>query len=67
MAERSALSALTAVLAMPDSRTLSVALEGIENFLKMGKIHFPDERGDGENKFAIMLELCGGVDRLEAL
>ena len=42
-----------------------MALEGLENFLKVGKLHFPDEAG--ENKFAIMLELCGGVDRIEAL
>jgi hypothetical protein len=34
MAERNALGALTAVLAQPDSKTLIVALEGIENFLK---------------------------------
>jgi importin subunit alpha-1 len=65
MAERQALTALTAVLANPDSKTLIVALEGIENFLKVGKLHFPDEKG--ENQFAIMLEYCGGVDRIEAL
>ena len=65
MAEHNALSALTAMLTQPDIKTLIFALEGIENFLKNGKIHFLDERG--ENKFTIMLELCGGVDRLESL
>jgi len=65
MAERNALNALTNVLATPDSKTLIVALEGIENFLKVGRLHFPDEKN--ENRFAIMLELCGGVDKIEAL
>jgi len=65
MAERNALSALTNVLSTPDAKSLIVALEGIENFLKVGKIHFLDEKN--ENRFAIMLELCGGVDRIEAL
>jgi len=59
------LVALTTVLAQPDAKTLIVALEGIENFLKVGKMHFLDENGD--NRFAIMLELCGGLDRIEQL
>ena len=33
--------------------------------MKVGRLHFPDERN--ENRFAIMLELCGGVDKIEAL
>ena len=65
MAERNALSALTSVLSTPDAKSLIVALEGIENFLKVGKIHFLDEKN--ENRFAIMLELCGGVDKIEVL
>ena len=67
MAERNALSALKNVIATPDAdaKTLIVALRGIENFLKVGRKHFPDEKN--ENRFAIMLELCGGVDMLEAL
>lgn len=65
MADRNALGALTVVLDVQDAKTLIVALEGIENFLKIGKLHFLDEKG--ENKFAILLEVCGGVDRLEAL
>ena len=65
MAERNALSALTSVLSTPDAKNLVVALEAIENFLKVGKVHYLDEKN--ENRFAIMLELCGGVDRIEAL
>ena len=65
MAERNALSALTSVLLLPDAKSLIVALEAIKNFLKVGKVHYLDEKN--ENRFAIMLELCGGVDRIEAL
>jgi len=59
------LKALTSVLSQPDAKTLIVALEGIENFLKIGKLHFLDE--NSENTFAITLELVGGVDKIESL
>ena len=65
MVEHNALPALNAVLTQSDKKILTVTLEGIENFLKNGKTHFLDELG--ENKFAIMLEICGGVDRIERL
>ena len=65
MAERNGVSALASVLDMNDSKSLIVAMEGLENLLKCGKMHFLDE--NGENKFALLLEMCGGVDKLEAL
>jgi len=40
-------------------------MEGLENFLRCGKANFLDE--NGENKFALALEMCGGIDKLEAL
>jgi len=50
---------------MSDSRSLIVAMEGISNILSCGEKHF--RNSDGENQFAIELELCGGVDGIEAL
>lgn len=40
-------------------------MEGIENILKKGQSHFINENGD--NEFALELEICGGVDKLEDL
>ncbi len=42
-----------------------MAMEGIENILKAGKLHFMNS--NGENLFALQLEMCGGVDKLEEL
>ncbi len=43
---------------------LAVALEGIDNVLKVGKEHFTQS---GENQFALMFEQEGGLDKLEEL
>lgn len=57
--------ALSGLLNQLSSKGLIVAMEGIENFLKMGQQHFIGK--DGENLFALELERCGGVDMLEDL
>jgi hypothetical protein len=48
-----------------DSKTVIVAMEGISNILKCGKKDFPTS--DLDNSFAIELETCGGVDKIEQL
>ena len=40
LVEKNILKALSSVLQMKEARILAVALEGIENILKAGKIHF---------------------------
>lgn len=60
-----ALSALCALLELDESKLLLVALEGIENILNLGKKDAAKHGGD--NKFADLLEECGGLDQLEAL
>lgn len=65
LVERQALKALTCCLDFVESRVLIVAMEGIENILKMGAKNFINDTGD--NMFAIQFELCGGVDKLEEL
>jgi len=44
---------------------LIVAMEGIENILRCGQVHFVNDKG--ENMFALELEICGGIDKLEEL
>ena len=67
LADKGALQALVAVLDIQtEARTLIVSMEGISNILKCGKQHFTNE-GQDENPFAVVLEKCGGVDKIEDL
>lgn len=51
-------------MAFKEARVLAVALEGIDNVLKVGKEHFTQ---NGDNQFALMFEQEGGLDKLEEL
>lgn len=65
MVQKDALKALAATLTLTDSKSLVVAMEGIENLLKAGQDHFMN--GQGLNEFALVFETVGGLDKLEAL
>jgi hypothetical protein len=41
---------------------ISVGLEGIQNILKSGQRNLS---GDGRNPFVAVVEMCGGVDKIE--
>jgi importin subunit alpha-1 len=64
LVEKNIIKALLSVLSMKDARILAVALEGLENILKIGQEHYMI---GGENKFALKLEAEGGLDQLEPL
>jgi HEAT repeat protein len=55
---------LVNLLDKPDVRIVSVALEGIENILKCGQ---RNQNLDGTNPFVAVVEMCGGVDKIEDL
>mmetsp|Transcript_68671 Transcript_68671/g.183301 ORF Transcript_68671/g.183301 Transcript_68671/m.183301 type:complete len:311 (-) Transcript_68671:280-1212(-) len=55
---------LVNLLDKPDVRIVSVALEGIENILKCGQRNL---NPDDSNPFVPVVEMCGGVDRIEEL
>ena len=55
---------LVFLLDKPDVRIVSVALEGIENILKCGQ---RNQNVDGTNPFVAVVEMCGGVDKIEDL
>jgi len=42
LVDKGILKALTAVLKMKEARILAVALEGLDNILKAGKIHYSE-------------------------
>jgi importin subunit alpha-1 len=55
---------LVNLLDKPDVRIVSVALEGIENILKCGERNLGPT---GTNPFVLVVEMCGGVDKIEEL
>merc|ERR1719327_1319939 len=54
------------LLVVADAKIIGVALEAIENILKVGK-QKQQEQGLGENPFATLVESCEGTTRIEAL
>jgi len=62
LVRQGALPPLVEMLKCSDSKIVIVALEGVENILKVG-----DSGPDGSNNYADIVEECGGVDQIEAL
>ncbi|KAI8877903.1 ARM repeat-containing protein [Backusella circina FSU 941] len=57
---------LCQILLQLDNKLIMVALDGLENILRMGnleKVNSPD----GYNPYALVMEECGGVDSLQSL
>eukprot|EP00882_Tetradesmus_deserticola_P007499 GHRQ01007898.1.p1 GENE.GHRQ01007898.1~~GHRQ01007898.1.p1 ORF type:complete len:339 (+),score=189.45 GHRQ01007898.1:207-1223(+) len=55
------------LLSVPDVRIVTVALEGLENILKVGEQAKRAPGGSGSNPFAQMVEDADGLDKIEAL
>ncbi|CDR43103.1 CYFA0S11e00254g1_1 [Cyberlindnera fabianii] len=51
------------LLAVADSRIIEVALDALENILKMGEVD-KEARGLPENENAIYIEECGGMEKI---
>lgn len=54
------------LIAEEDLKTLDVALNGLDLILKLGKID-AERVDDQQNPYALIMEECGGLDKLEAL
>nr|CAB3260069.1 importin subunit alpha-7 [Phallusia mammillata] len=52
------------LLGAQDARIILVALNGLENILRLGKLEMQDS---GVNQYAIMIESCRGLDKIESL
>ena len=48
-----------------DAKIIQVALNGLDNILKLGAIE--DKQMGGHNPYAIMIEECSGLDKIEHL
>ena len=66
LVQRGAIPALCSLLGVQDAKIVSVALEGIENILRMGDIE-REAFSQAENINARLLEEAGGREKLEAL
>jgi importin subunit alpha-1 len=64
--EKGILPPLCEQLQLADSKILVVAMDGIENILKVGHAEMLSN-GLPENPYAKIVETCGGADRLEQL
>lgn len=54
------------LLTMMDVKAAEVALDALENILRVGQAE-RDEKGGGENECAVYIEQCGGLDKIEFL
>lgn len=54
------------LLICPDNKIIQVALDGLENILKIGDLdkQSGDEGAENLNKFALFIEECGGMDKI---
>merc|ERR1719411_1378917 len=66
LVHQQAIPPLCALFGSSNSRIVMVALEGIENILRVGA-NEASKNPDGRNRHADLVEECNGVDKLEAL
>jgi len=67
LVEQGAIKPLCELLSCPDNKIIQVALDGIENILKVGDMDKEAQEGTGEpavNKFALFMEECGGMEKI---
>src|SRR6202000_2342821 len=54
------------LLACPDNKIIQVALDGLENILKVGEMDKEANEANGEpiNRYALFIEECGGMEKI---
>jgi importin subunit alpha-1 len=54
------------LLSCPDNKIIQVALDGLENILKVGELdkEAAEASGDPINKYALFIEECGGMEKI---
>ncbi|RUS23556.1 hypothetical protein BC938DRAFT_474958, partial [Jimgerdemannia flammicorona] len=54
------------LLTCMDNKIIQVALDGLENILKVGDLERPNDP-DGINRYALFIEECGGMEKIHNL
>lgn len=62
-----AIQALCQLLNVADNKMITVAMNGIENILKAGQAQVGQPGFENVNKYATIVEECGGLDKIEFL
>lgn len=62
-----AIPAMCGLLNVVDNKMIQVALNGLENILKAGLVQTGPGFENGINKYANLVEECGGLDKIEHL
>jgi len=65
--QKGAVKPLCNLLTCHDSKIITVALEGLENILKVGDEEKIAQGGDAQNPIAVMIDEAEGLDKIEAL
>mmetsp|Transcript_16451 Transcript_16451/g.33332 ORF Transcript_16451/g.33332 Transcript_16451/m.33332 type:complete len:548 (+) Transcript_16451:75-1718(+) len=65
LVQQAVVNPLCQLFKAPDPKIIMVALEGIENILRVGVVDLP--KYNGINKYAEFVEECGGLDLIEEL
>ncbi|UJR31377.1 hypothetical protein I4U23_018871 [Adineta vaga] len=63
--DQGAIPPLCELLSVTDTKIIQVAFNGLENILKLGAAEA--KRTNGPNPYAIMIEECFGLDKIEYL
>ncbi|XP_037083231.1 importin subunit alpha-7-like [Pollicipes pollicipes] len=64
LVQQQCIQALCQILGVMDQKITQVALNGLENILKVGEA---EAKMSGQNPFALIVEECCGLDKIEAL
>jgi importin subunit alpha-1 len=67
LVNQGAIRPLCELLACPDNKIIQVALDGLENILKVGDMDKEAQEGTGEapvNKYALFIEDCDGMTKI---
>ncbi|RUS88384.1 hypothetical protein EGW08_003840 [Elysia chlorotica] len=65
LVNQSCIPPLCDLLTVMDSKIVQVALNGLENILRLGETEA--KQGNGVNPYAVMIEECYGLDKIEFL
>jgi len=67
LVEQGCIPPLCELLTVMDPKIIQVALNGLENILRLGEVLAKQANGNAVNQFAVQIEECYGLDKIEFL